>query len=350
MTDSLVSIIIPVYNAAPYLGRCLESVINQTYANLEIILINDGSTDGSGELCETFALRDARVKVFHQANAGSSSARNNGIKNALGKYINFVDSDDFLHPAAIESAVNKMETYKTDLVMWAMNIYMPNGKSIKRPLIWQSGKKENAELQKIIQECLQGAKNSSHNIVICLFKKEIIDFYDIIAPEDLVQGEDFYMLAKYLIHSKSAYIIQDGYYYNYYYNTESISKKPSDLFVKQCLIMVTRIMQMLGESKNNEIYLKSYSTYIIHTISYLTFMLAKNKTETLKNKALCLSEFVKNTEVQYCLKNANYKAMAFHKSFITHAVSKQYYKTAILLMQLIHAAYNVKTRLLRGRN
>jgi len=350
MTNSLVSVIIPIYNTAPYLGRCIDSVINQTYANLEIILINDGSTDGSGELCDKYKEKDKRIKVIHRNNRGLSYTRAEGIKTATGKYINFVDSDDFAHPAAIESAVNKMETYKTDLVMWALNIYMPDGKNIKRPSIWQSGKKENAELQKIIQEGLQGAKNASHNVVICLFKKEIMDFYDIFVPEDVVQGEDLYMWSKYLIHSKSAYIIKDGYYYNYYYNTESMSKKPSDLFVKQCLIFINRMIQMLGESKNNEIYLKSFSTYIIHIISYLTFMLAKNKTETLKTKARCLAEFVKNTEVQDCLKNANYKVMVFHKSFITYIASKRYYKTAILLMQIMHAAQNVKTRLLRGRN
>ena len=94
----LISVIVPVYNVKDYLERCLQSICGQTYRNLEILLIDDGSSDGSGELCDLFARKDARVKVVHQKNAGQSAARNRGLEMAQGEYLGFVDSDDWIEP------------------------------------------------------------------------------------------------------------------------------------------------------------------------------------------------------------------------------------------------------------
>ena len=113
--QQLVSVIVPVYNVENYLRKCLDSVINQSYGNLEILLIDDGSTDTSGELCEEYAEKDSRVKIFHKENGGLSSARNMGLDYALGKYITFVDSDDYLAEDAIESLVASLEKYQADI-------------------------------------------------------------------------------------------------------------------------------------------------------------------------------------------------------------------------------------------
>ena len=96
MDTTLISVVIPVYNIEEYLERCVNSICAQTYRNLEILLVDDGSTDGSGALCDALAEKDKRIKVFHKANGGSSSARNVGIAQARGKYIGFVDSDDYI--------------------------------------------------------------------------------------------------------------------------------------------------------------------------------------------------------------------------------------------------------------
>lgn len=100
---SLVSIIIPVYNVADYVAECLEGLCAQTYGNIEVIVVDDGSTDGSGQICERFAARDSRFRVIHQRNQGLSSARNAGLDNARGKYVSFVDSDDAVSPVFIEA-------------------------------------------------------------------------------------------------------------------------------------------------------------------------------------------------------------------------------------------------------
>ena len=97
-----ISIIVPIYNVKPYLEQCILSIINQTYLNLEIILVNDGSTDGSLLICENFAKKDDRIVLITQQNMGLSSARNLGIEIATGEYIMFVDSDDWIHPKIVE--------------------------------------------------------------------------------------------------------------------------------------------------------------------------------------------------------------------------------------------------------
>ncbi len=100
--EQLISIIIPVYNILDYLERCVKSVCEQTYSEIEIILVDDGSTDGTGELCDRLALTDERIRVFHKSNGGSSSARNLGIREAKGTYLGFVDSDDFIDSTMYE--------------------------------------------------------------------------------------------------------------------------------------------------------------------------------------------------------------------------------------------------------
>lgn len=103
--DPLVSVVVPVYNVESYLRRCLYSICAQTYRNLEILLIDDGSTDSSGDICDEFSGRDPRIKVFHQKNTGLSGARNRGIDEAAGTYLAFVDSDDYVSPEFIEVMV-----------------------------------------------------------------------------------------------------------------------------------------------------------------------------------------------------------------------------------------------------
>ena len=113
--EHLVSIIVPVYNTGEYLAPCIESLTSQTYSNLEIILVDDGSTDGSGAVCDEFARRDDRVKVIHQKNAGVSAARNAGLEIARGEYIAFVDSDDWVSPRYLELLRQGLETTGSDI-------------------------------------------------------------------------------------------------------------------------------------------------------------------------------------------------------------------------------------------
>ena len=112
--NDLVSIIVPIYNVQKYLPRCIESVLNQTYKNFELILVDDGSPDRSGDICEYYAKKDSRIKVIHKQNGGVSSARNAGLSKMKGVYATFLDSDDFLPNTAIEILYNEMQNKNAD--------------------------------------------------------------------------------------------------------------------------------------------------------------------------------------------------------------------------------------------
>ena len=102
MHNALISVMVPIYNVAPYLDRCVSSLVNQTYRNLEILLVDDGSTDGSGQLADNWGARDPRITVFHRENGGIASTRNFGLDHARGQYLSFVDSDDFVDETFIQ--------------------------------------------------------------------------------------------------------------------------------------------------------------------------------------------------------------------------------------------------------
>lgn len=122
--EEQISVIIPVYNVAEFLPQCLDSVVSQDYRSLQILLVDDGSTDGSGEICDRYAAADARIQVIHQPNQGAGAAKNAGLRAAEGTYLAFVDSDDFLEPGAYREMVKTMEETQADMVQFSFrNVY-----------------------------------------------------------------------------------------------------------------------------------------------------------------------------------------------------------------------------------
>ena len=118
MNNDLISVIVPCYNVEKYLKKCVESIVNQSYQNLEIILVDDGATDGTPALCDELAKTDDRIKVLHKVNGGLSDARNAGFATASGKYVAFFDSDDWVEPDTIKIAYDKITANNSDLVVW----------------------------------------------------------------------------------------------------------------------------------------------------------------------------------------------------------------------------------------
>ena len=168
--NELISIIVPVYNVEQYLNKCVESIINQTYKNIEIILVNDGSTDNSGKLCDELKLRDDRIQVIHKQNGGLSDARNAGLKIAKGEYIGFVDSDDYIAKDMFETLYNLNKKYNSEIsIVSFYEIY-------KDKIIGVRNSKNLQELNKIdaIKELLIDTNIQSY-AWNKLFKKELFE-------------------------------------------------------------------------------------------------------------------------------------------------------------------------------
>lgn len=132
----LVSVIVPVYNVEKYLPRCLDSLVNQTYENLEILLVDDGSADSSGEICDAYAAKDNRIRVFHIPNGGVSNARNLALDNMAGEYVTFVDSDDWLNDEWVKIAIDDMCAKEADLFI--SNIVRVSDCSREQWLSWET--------------------------------------------------------------------------------------------------------------------------------------------------------------------------------------------------------------------
>lgn len=127
MENDLISVIVPIYNMEKYLNKCVDSILNQTYSNLEIILVDDGSTDLSPKICDEYLKLDDRIKVFHKKNGGLSDAKNFGLKKANGKYVGFVDSDDWIDKNMYEEMYYKLKNTKSNIVICGRYVEYENG-------------------------------------------------------------------------------------------------------------------------------------------------------------------------------------------------------------------------------
>ena len=178
--DNLISIIVPVYNVEKFLEHCINSVINQTYTNWELILINDGSQDSSPEICNQYALLNEKIKVIHKSNGGLSSARNAGIEVAHGDYITFLDSDDFWHPDYLKTLLSYSVKHNADIVQ--CNFLRVNSDF--------SGVKERSLICKLYDNHSVFVQEAANIIVWAkLYKRSLWD--NIRIPEGKINEDDF---------------------------------------------------------------------------------------------------------------------------------------------------------------
>lgn len=209
----MISIIVPVYNVDKYLNKCVESIVNQSYSDIQIILVDDGSTDLSGQICEQFAMKDNRVKVIHQKNQGVVSARKNGIANAIGEYIGFVDGDDYIEPIMFEKLHDEIIKSAADFVHSGyfkndgLDIY-----GVQTNGIFEIANAEEFLINNIF-DCTNPYSMPPSNWSK-LYKKELIQLaYDEV-PEQIAFGEDLICLCSCILNSKKvAYINQAFYHY-----------------------------------------------------------------------------------------------------------------------------------------
>lgn len=220
--NPLISVIVPVYNVSQYLPDCIESIIKQTYENLEIILVDDGSTDSSGEICDKYAQKDPRIKVIHKENGGVASARNNGLKMLTGKYVGFVDSDDTISADMYEKLYLSLKETDSDISVCDC-YYCSSPGNHKDP-------NEDTETfltfsrEEALMEMYAG-KYISAFVWNKLFKAEIIR--DLRFDTDIHVGEDLLFSSQAIIKSKKI-CNRSGRYYNYLQRETSAMHRPPD--------------------------------------------------------------------------------------------------------------------------
>lgn len=196
------SIIIPVYNTALYLKKCFDSVLNQNFNDFEALLIDDGSTDDSPRICDEYAKKDKRFKVFHVPNAGVSSARNLGLDKAQGEYIGFIDSDDYIHPDRYKLAIEVADKHKADLVQCGIVNIFPDGREvIPQNTINNSGKVKTK------------TPRYPGSTVVKILRRSFINDHDIRFYTKSKYAEDTAFMSLFYAYHPIMYCVRDVLYY-----------------------------------------------------------------------------------------------------------------------------------------
>lgn len=220
----IISVVIPIYNVLPYLERCVQSVLNQTYKDIEIILIDDGSTDGSGDLCDRLQLQDTRIRVIHQKNIGLSGARNTGLKNAIGDYVVFIDSDDeWLVNDGLEQLLSN-ENQLSDLIIFKSIEYWKNGRLTYKKDYDIDTISRQPDIQSVLSYLIE---KQQFEVSACflLVRRQLLIDHDIFFPIGYISEDVFWSMHLWQHVRKVTFMNLD--FYGYYHRKDSISRKVS---------------------------------------------------------------------------------------------------------------------------
>ncbi|MDO5444340.1 MAG: glycosyltransferase family 2 protein [Eubacteriales bacterium] len=248
MTDKLISVVFPVYNDISHLDRSVGAILNQTYRNIEVILTDDGSTDGSGELCDKYAANDSRIRVFHKPNGGHSSAVNYGLERMSGDYVLICDTDDWYEPDACEIALQTIESHpEADAVIFAIN--RPDKAAVDDPASGVSFEKKKIDCMLLSGTTTDFCHIGFHveSTWAKIIRADVIRYYNVRMPEQLFLAEDAVFCLNLFEHCRTV-IFDSHHIYHYEIRFDSFCRKYSNIAVK----MLPEIL------KEQDLYIRQY--------------------------------------------------------------------------------------------
>ena len=332
-----VSIIIPVYNVAPYLAQCLDSVINQSLPEIEIILVDDGSTDNSAEICADYALKDSRIKLLSKPNGGLSSARNAGHEHVTAKYLMYLDSDDWINLETCEIALKAIEENNADLVFWTRIKEFPNysdpvasifrektifeGENIKflhRRIAGLIGEETRIPTQ---TDAISSAWGKLYRFEI--IKQNKVEFTDtkLIGSEDTLFNFDvFYYL-------KKAVFINE--YLNHYRkdNPNSLTKNHKSSLMPRYLNLFNCMELLVSDRNLDEKFTKALKNRVaFSTINIVLSITSSNNLLSTSKKIFSIKETMTNPKYVAAYQQLDLNSLPLHwKTFFTLARMKSAY-------------------------
>lgn len=312
-----ISVIIPVFNSEKYLDQCIRSVLNQSFRDFELILVNDGSTDKSIEICNQFAERDKRIKVFTQKNKGVSTARNLGLENSKGEWINFIDSDDYVEKNYLNDFVVNLKP-NVNLYLQGMLGLMKDGR-----FVTVIDYKTHSEIDR-------NTFLKSYNIMpfffgpTCkLFRKEIIEKNRIRFDESISVGEDTLFNLDYLKLLNEKLILIDSKNYIYRNTDSSLSKSPISYQVRKKLY--EDIKTRLEPMTSNKMHFYKYTLYMVKTL--YTDNMVKDKFKMLREMvAGNKMEMMGNYTDSKILNQIIHFLISTNNVFLLHLMFKRFYR------------------------
>lgn len=338
--NELVTVVVPIYNVEKYLERCLKSVTEQTYKNLEIILVDDGATDSCPEICEEWAKKDNRIKVVHKENAGLGMARNTGIENASGDYICFFDSDDYVDVKTIEKALGLAKKESAEVVAFGMKI-VDNAGNINefKPESQKDSYSENEVTEYFLPNIIQPdshsvkVKNVRFSACSCLFKMKLVDSINwrFVSEREMISEDEYSLLLLYKYVSKVA-VLQESLYY-YCENSSSLThtyRKDRYEKSKHCYQQCVALCKELGYPAVVE--KACMSPFIGNTVSSLKQAVAfyKKKSEAIR----IIREIIDDETICNVLRQKKHDNLRIKNRIFFWAIVHKQYRLCYWLLSL----------------
>ena len=340
MDEGLVSVVLPIYNVEKYLDRCIESVVNQTYKNLEIILVDDGSPDGCPKKCEDWAKRDKRIKVIHKENAGLGYARNTGIESASGEYICFFDSDDYIAIDTIEKTYKTAKKENADVVIFGFSTVNKNGNigSVvvpKTELLKYVGKKvQTSFLPDLISWNPDNGKatNLRMSAWTALYSLKLIreSGWKFVSERDII-SEDVYSLLD-LYHSVKTVVVVPEAFYFYCENETSLThsyKKDRYKRIKQFYqACIDKCNQL---EYDNEIKRRMAYPFTANSIAAMKMIVTSDLSKKEKRGMICA--VVRDETMQAVVHQMNLKTESLARQILFFAIKNKMDKLCFWLIK-----------------
>lgn len=296
----MISVIIPVYNSEKYLRKCIDSVLAQSYTNFELILVNDGSTDKSAAICDEFAEKDERVKVFHNKNMGVSSSRNFALDRATGSYIYFTDSDDWIEAELLNDCIEILENEKLDIITFG---YMINTKNDFDEVV-NSIKKTPGNKTYIKGKDKISVNNGLLTLLgyACnkVYRKSLIDKLNLRFNEDISLFEDFIFNAEIYMNISTLKLIDKPYYHYMKRANESLSSTFHKDFYSLQLLRISYVdLLLINWEVDNKVINNFKINSLISSIVSISYKLFSNKIEfSFNEKSKYIKEMLLNNETK----------------------------------------------------
>lgn len=267
--NGLISVIIPVFNTGEYLKECIDSVLKQTYKNLEIILVDDGSVDQSPSICDEYAENFSNIKVIHQENLGALNARKCGLKHAKGKYIGFIDSDDWINKDMYEVLYDAMiETKAKVVTSYICKEYEDRSVIIKdavAPGVYNREDSNNSLYGNLLN-CGSFTDGGIHaSLCTKIFNKDILQYYIELVDDNINNGEDAATLYPILAFS-DVVCITDHIFYHYRMRSSSITNKLDERYFERTNLLYLHLKSVLMKHEYSELYAHQLNWYLLNQI------------------------------------------------------------------------------------
>lgn len=329
----MVSVVVPVYNVEKYLKRCVDSILTQTEKQLEIILVDDGSTDSSGKLCDAYAKEHSHITVIHKENGGLTSAWIAGAKVAKGDYIGFVDSDDWIDPDMYQRMYEKAKEYNADMVCCGLKKEFENSDRAPSYLIdrlQQEFYNRKEITEKIVPVFLCDGSFDSRAIpasrAMKLYRRELISNNMKYCRDEVSIGEDLVITFACFQDCESICAIHDFYPYHYWINESSLTGKHDREYLKKLLILREQLLY-INKAKGGY----DYSQQIVNDFLFLVLMcikeeIHKNHSDTPKKVVRRVKDICETKEVAEALQTYQMpKLMLTGKVFVFFMKYKLYW-------------------------